>query len=269
MSNDPLILIKLICYWTMGWSILQIKEELREMLMPGAKLLKHVLPPFRFIVRIKFSREFRNVVRISSRERFWTKLPSHRIASDPASHPTASLHPLSLSLISFLSLLFPTSLLASILTGIPPPDLPTDPHTPSSSPPPATFPLPLSSIFSASGQEPSNRSRPRGVVEAAVFMAGGVEGEVRRKVLALLKEAKAAIQQIELLLGQTPKVDGPDDQRFRKRQWEFEETEKEEEEEVPGEGCGGDWLDALSKEDLLEYVNGFDVRDTNQGSLVT
>lgn len=100
-------------------------------------------------------------------------------------------------------------------------------------------------------------------------MAGGVEGEVRGKVLTLLKEAKAAIKQIELLLGQTPKVDGPDGQRFCKRQWEFEETEEEEEEEVPGEGCGGDWLDALSKEDLLEYVNGFDVGDTNQGSLVT
>lgn len=43
-------------------------------------------------------------------------------------------------------------------------------------------------------------------------MAGGVEGEVRRKVPALLKEAKAAIQQIELLLGETPKLDRGDAQ---------------------------------------------------------
>ncbi|XP_044441676.1 uncharacterized protein [Triticum aestivum] len=100
-------------------------------------------------------------------------------------------------------------------------------------------------------------------------MAGGVEGEVRRKILALLKDAKASIQQIELLIGHTPKLDGPDAQRFGKRQREFEETEEEEEEEIPGEGCAGDWLDALNKEDLLEYVNGFDVGDTNQGSLVT
>lgn len=39
---DPLILIKLVCYWIMGWSILQIKEEQKEVLMLEAKLPKHV-----------------------------------------------------------------------------------------------------------------------------------------------------------------------------------------------------------------------------------
>ena len=38
----PLIVIKLICYWIVGWSILQIKEERKEALMVEARVLKHV-----------------------------------------------------------------------------------------------------------------------------------------------------------------------------------------------------------------------------------
>lgn len=42
-----------------------------------------ILPPFLIVVRIRFSRKFRNVVRTSSCERFWTKIPSHRAAQAP------------------------------------------------------------------------------------------------------------------------------------------------------------------------------------------
>lgn len=42
LYNDPMILIKLICFWIVGGSILQIKVENKEVLMLGGKLLKRV-----------------------------------------------------------------------------------------------------------------------------------------------------------------------------------------------------------------------------------
>lgn len=42
LYSDPMILIKLICFWVVGWSILQIKEVNKEVLMVGARLLERV-----------------------------------------------------------------------------------------------------------------------------------------------------------------------------------------------------------------------------------
>lgn len=41
-DSDPMILIKLICFYITGWSILQIKEANKEVLMLGARLLEQV-----------------------------------------------------------------------------------------------------------------------------------------------------------------------------------------------------------------------------------
>lgn len=38
--NDPMILVKLICYWIVGCAILQIKDVNREVLELGARLLE-------------------------------------------------------------------------------------------------------------------------------------------------------------------------------------------------------------------------------------
>lgn len=40
--NDPMMLIKLMCSWIMGWSILWIKEAWQKVLMLGAKLTERV-----------------------------------------------------------------------------------------------------------------------------------------------------------------------------------------------------------------------------------